>query len=86
MKTSIADLNTHLFDALERLMDDEQTPERLAQEIERSKAVTAVAGRIIELADTVIESQKLHLEYGNGAGAITSPAMRTLGLAAPESK
>lgn len=46
MKTSIADLNTHLFDALERLMNEDLSSEQLAQEIERSKAVVAVSGQI----------------------------------------
>lgn len=46
-RNTLADLNNHLFEQLERLMDDDATPEQMEKEIHRSKAVTAVAESII---------------------------------------
>ena len=47
MKNTLTDLNNYLFEALERLTDDELTEEELKKEITRSEAVTSVAETII---------------------------------------
>lgn len=39
MKNTLTDLNNHLFEAMERLNDDELTPEQLDNEIKRCNAV-----------------------------------------------
>lgn len=46
-RNTLADLNNHLFDQLERLMDDDVSPEQMEREIQRSKAVVPVAEAII---------------------------------------
>lgn len=64
MKNTLVDLNNHLFEQLERLNDDELTGEQLAQEIERSKAISTVATKIIDNASLGLQAEKLKVEYG----------------------
>ena len=68
-KNKLTDLNDHLFMAMERLGDEELTDEQLTQEIERSKALTTVAGKIIENGRLMLDAQKTAAEY-NGRKAI----------------
>ena len=63
MKNSLGDLNNYLFEQLERLNDDEMTEEQVDKEIKKAKVMTDVASKIIETHQTVIEAQKLVLEY-----------------------
>ena len=64
MKNKLIDLNNHLFEQLERLNDDDLNGDALKSEIERSKAITNVAGKIIENASIGLEAEKLKVEYG----------------------
>ena len=48
MRNTLGDLNNHLFAQLERLTDESLSPEELATEIQRSKAVTGLASQIIQ--------------------------------------
>lgn len=63
MKNQLSDLNNHLFAQLERLGAEDISPEKLKDEISRSKAMTGIATAIIENANLVFEAQK---EFGNG--------------------
>jgi len=58
MKNKLVDLNDHLFAQIERLSDEDTTGEKLIEEIERSKAVGAVATKIIDNAKLVLEARK----------------------------
>lgn len=66
MKNTLNDLNNYLFEAIERLQDDELTgtEEKLEMEIKRSEAVAKVAGTIIENADIQLKAIKHADEYG----------------------
>lgn len=64
MQNKLTDLNNHLFEQLERLMDDDLTEEGLTKEIKRSKAVSDIAGKIIENADVQLRAIKHADEYG----------------------
>ncbi|MNM10448.1 hypothetical protein D3C81_205760 [compost metagenome] len=59
MKNTLGDLNNHLFAQLERLSDEDLNGEKLADEINRAKAVTSVASQIIANGSLVLEAKKL---------------------------
>lgn len=59
MRNTLGDLNNHLFAQLERLGDEELTSEKLADEINRAKAVTSVAAQIIANGSLVLEARKV---------------------------
>ena len=55
---TLSDLNNHLFAQLERLGDEDQQPEQLQLEINRSKAISSIAKNIIDNARVTIEGTK----------------------------
>ncbi|HGS5355289.1 TPA: hypothetical protein ACMDR1_001358 [Vibrio cholerae] len=61
MKNKLSDLNNHLFAQLERLSNEDLKGDELKEEIERSKAVKAVAQEIISCGKLALEAQ---LELG----------------------
>jgi len=70
MKNKLIDLNNHLFAQLERLSDEDMTGEKLAEEMERSKAIAIVARNIIDNARLALDAQEA---LGYTAGKL--PAM-----------
>ncbi len=67
MKNKITDLNDHLFAQLERLSDEDLNDSELEREIERSKAVTSVAEKIISNGKLALDATRLQVEYGSGS-------------------
>lgn len=61
MKNKISDLRNHMFAQLERLSDENITPEELTKEIERAKAIGEIGKVIVESAKTEV----LHLKLTN---------------------
>lgn len=59
MKNTLGDLNNHLFAQLERLGDEDLKDEELKKEIERTRAISLVATKIIENGALVLQSQKV---------------------------
>lgn len=57
MKNKLSDLNDHLFMALERLNDEDLTPEQLNAEIDRAKAIGCVAANIIANQALILKSE-----------------------------
>ena len=64
IKNKLTDLNDHLFMQLERLNDEEMPEEKLAMEIERSKAVGSIAKNIINNGRLLLDSKKHFDELG----------------------
>lgn len=65
-KTRLKDLNEHLFAQIERLGDedlcDPKNKERLALEIERSRAMSGIAKDIISSGSLALQAMKAHNE------------------------
>lgn len=68
MKNTLGDLNTYLFEQLDRLSNDDLKGEALQEEITRAKAINDVATRIISNANVVLNAKKavddFYEEYG----------------------
>lgn len=58
MKT-LNELNTKLFETLERITDEEIDGEALDKELKRAKAVVEVSSVIIDNAQTVLAAMKM---------------------------
>lgn len=63
-RNTLGDLNNHLFEQLERLNDEELTPDQLEMEMNRSSAMREVANSIIQNANLALKAEKLKIEYG----------------------
>lgn len=70
MRNTLGDLNNHLFAQLERLSDEELAGEKLADEINRAKAVTSVASQVIANGSLVLDAIKLSDDKMNANTAI----------------
>ena len=65
MKNKLADLNDHLFAQIERLSDEDLTPEQIDREAKRGQAIVAAADQIIRNAALRIQAAKIVAEYGS---------------------
>ena len=74
MQNTLGDLNDHLFAQLERLGNEELEGDELKEEILRAKAVTDIAGEIIDNANTVLNVMKFQAET-LGRSSISIPKM-----------
>ncbi len=63
-KHSLKDLNEYLFDELDALTNGDLQGEQLNEEIERSKAIVQVAGRIAGNAAIQIKAAQLVIDSG----------------------
>ncbi|EKN67861.1 hypothetical protein P9E76_01625 [Schinkia azotoformans] len=73
MRNTLGDLNNHLFAQLERLSDEDLTGDKLAEEINRAKAVTDVASQIIANGSLVLKAKTAYEE--NIAANASKPKM-----------
>lgn len=63
-KHSLTDLNEYLFNELDALTNDDLKGEDLNAEIERSKAIVQIAGRIAGNAAIQIQAAKVMMDDG----------------------
>lgn len=76
-KSTLYDLNQHLFAALERLNDEDLSEEKLASEVKRANAITGVAATIVNNAHLQLQMYKqfnLCKEFGD-SGTEALPRM-----------
>ena len=57
-RDTLRDLNLHLFEQIERLMDDELTGEKLTEEVFRANAIAKIAKEIVEAGRLVLDAKK----------------------------
>lgn len=59
-RNTLADLNNHLFEQLERLNDEDLQGEKLEQEIERSKALQGIGKTIVDNGKLILDAHKFN--------------------------
>ena len=64
-KNKLSNLNDHLFAQIERLGDEDLTPEQIEQEATRTDAIVKVADKIISNANLTLSACKLVAEHGD---------------------
>lgn len=64
MRNTLQDLNGYLFEALERLNDEDLSQEELEKEIKRTESITKVSEKIIDNANLVLKAETFKQEYG----------------------
>ena len=80
MKNKLADLNDHLFAQLERLSDEDLSPEQTEKESKRGEAIVAVAEQIVRNAS--LQMQPAKIAFDGGADPV--PYLPSPGLPAPQ--
>jgi hypothetical protein len=73
MRNKITDLNNHLFAQLERLNDEDLTPEQQDIEIRRAHAITGIAKNIVENNKVVMNFLTLAEKAGMDISKINNP-------------
>ena len=68
LKNKLEDLNNHLFETIERLNDENIVDEKLQEEITRAKAISDIAGKIIENGNLALKAIHEQNEYGISQG------------------
>lgn len=68
MKNKLSDLNDHLFAQLERLGEEDLTPEQIETEVKRSAAIVSVADQIVSNAMLQVKAAALMAEHGSKIG------------------
>ena len=65
MKNKLTDLNDHLFTQLERLCDEDLSPEQIEVEVKRADAIVQVADQIVRGADLQLKAVKVLADHGD---------------------
>ena len=68
MKNKLRDLNDHLFAQIERLGDENLSPEGIEKEVARTAAIVSVSQQIVSNADLAYKAAKLVAEQGEYIG------------------
>lgn len=64
MKNRLIDLNNHLFAQLERLSDEELSPEAIEKEVARTDAIIGLSEQIVRNADLQLKAVTLVATHG----------------------
>lgn len=75
MKSTLSDLNNHLFEALERLNDEGITEEELDRELKRAEGMGKIAEQIIRNGELAYKTMVHMDEYGYNIDKTVVPPM-----------
>lgn len=75
MKTTLSDLNMHLFEQLERLNDEDLDGEQLDKELRRAEGMGKIAEQIIRNGELAFKTMAHMDEYGYNKGVPQVPPM-----------
>jgi len=75
MKNNLTSLNNYLFEAIERIIDDDLDEEELMKEIRRSEAVVKIADTVLKNAEVQLKALEYMDEYGQESSRHTIPLM-----------
>jgi hypothetical protein len=64
MKNKLSDLNDHLFAQIERLANEDLTPEKIEIEVKRGNAIVAVADQVLRHATLQVQAAKILSDHG----------------------
>ena len=84
MKNTLADLNNHLFEQLERLNDEDLDDEQLDRELKRADGMTRIAGQIIQNGELAYKTMVHMDEYGYGFDGVKRPVPPMLEIKAED--
>jgi hypothetical protein len=62
-KNKLSDLNNHLFAQLERLADEDLSPEGIDKEHQRAEAMVSVADQILRMSSVQLQAAKMVYDY-----------------------
>ena len=68
MKNKLTDLNNHLFAQLERLGDEDLTPDKIEAEVKRADAIVGIADQIVRGADLQLKAVTILANHGARVG------------------
>lgn len=69
MKNKLSDLNDHLFAQIERLANEDLTPEQIEKEAKRGAAIVEAADQILRSAELQLQAAKIASDAGLDPGA-----------------
>jgi len=64
MKNTLTDLNNYLFEAIERLTDEDMDTDQMEIEMQRAAAITKVSETIIRNGELALKVAQTQNEYG----------------------
>jgi hypothetical protein len=64
MKNKLSDLNDHLFAQIERLANEDLTPEKIETEVKRGNAIVGLADQILRHASLQVQAAKIISDHG----------------------
>lgn len=83
MKNTLTDLNNYLFEQLERINDDELSPDELERELQKTDSIVKISEKIIENGELAFKTMKHMDDYGyitNRSADVIPPMLTTGGL------
>lgn len=68
MKNKLVDLNNHLFAQLERLGDEDLSPDDLEKEVQRAEAIVKVSDQVVGAFGLQVKAVTLMANHGAAVG------------------